>query len=88
MSEMASESMTNATPFVTRCRDGYDKTHPGMRAVYDYSGWGLFLLMFGYTALPRRIDIVCPSCGAVFSSITDRKELAKFRFREPRIDER
>jgi hypothetical protein len=82
------EPTTQATPFVTRCRDGYDITHPALRAVYDY-GWSSSLAMLlGYTALPRRIDIVCPNCGAVFHSITDRKELEKFRYREPRIDER
>jgi hypothetical protein len=59
-----------------------------VQAVYQYSGLGHVWLMFGYTSLPRRIDIVCPVCGAVFNSITDRKELEKFRFREPRPDER
>jgi hypothetical protein len=82
------EPTTQATPFVTRCPDGYVKTDPAVRAVNRY-GWssGLALLL-GYTALPRRIDIVCPICGAVFNSITDRKELEKFRYREPNIDER
>ena len=31
---------------------------------------------------------VCPACGTVFGSITDRTEREKFRYREPRIDER
>ena len=88
MNATTPEPTTPATPFVTRCRDGYDKTHPAVRAVYRYSIWSTFALLMGYTALPRRIDFVCPSCGAVFHSITDRKELAKFRYREPRIDER
>jgi hypothetical protein len=76
------------TPTVTRCRDGLDKTHPAVRAVYDYGIWSTFSLVFGYTALPRRIDLVCPACGTVFGSITDPKELRKFRYREPRPDER
>jgi hypothetical protein len=76
------------TPAVTRCPDGLDKTHPAARAVYDYGFWSTFSLLFGYTALPRRIDLVCPVCGSVLGSITDRKELAKFRYREPRPDER
>ena len=78
----------STTPFVTRCRDGYDKTYPGLQAVYDYGWWSTFSLLMGYTALPRRIDIVCPTCGALFNSITDPEELAKFRYREPRRDER
>ena len=45
-------------------------------------------LLLGYTALPRRIDVACPVCGAVFSSITDRKELKMFRYRDPRPGER
>jgi hypothetical protein len=85
---MFGEVTTRATPFVTRCRDGYDKVNPAVRAVYHYPWWSVFLLLFGYTALPRRIDIACPVCGAVFNSITDRKELEKFRYREPRPDER
>jgi hypothetical protein len=56
--------------------------------VYDHGWFGVFWLMLGYTALPRRIDIVCPSCGAVFRSITDRAELAKYRYREPDRGER
>jgi hypothetical protein len=78
----------SATHLVTHCRDGHDKTFPGLQAVYHYPWWSVFLLLFGYTALPRSIDIVCPVCGALFSSITDRKALEKFRYREPRIDER
>jgi len=80
--------MTADTTFVTRCRDGYDKTHPGMRVQYNYSSWGYLWMLMGYTALPYSIDIVCPKCGAVFNSITDRESLEKFRFREPNIDER
>lgn len=78
----------STTPFVTRCRDGYDKTHPVVRAVYHHGMWSTLSLLIGYTALPSRIDIVCPTCGALFNSITGRKELAKFRYREPRTDER
>ena len=81
-------SATNPEPLVTRCRDGYEKTNPVVRAVYQYGWWSPFFLLMGYTAMPRRIDFVCPSCGAVFGSITDRTELAKFRYNEPRPDER
>ena len=84
---MFGEVMTPATPFVTRCRDGYDKTHPAVRAVNRYSLWGIFGMLFGCTATPRRIDFVCPRCGSVFGSITDRATLRKFRYGEPRIDE-
>ncbi|HJZ54383.1 MAG TPA: hypothetical protein VKE74_05470 [Gemmataceae bacterium] len=76
------------THFVTCCRDGYDKTHPAVHAVYRYDMWSTFSLLIGYTALPRRIDIVCTKCGALFNSITDRRALEKFRYREPRSDER
>jgi hypothetical protein len=88
MSATTSKPTTDATPFTTRCRDGLDKTHPAVRAVYHYGWWSVFTLLFGYTGLPRRIDFVCPACGAVFGSITDPKELAKFRYRDPRPDER
>ena len=88
MNATTATTATTTTPFVTRCRDGYDKTSPVVQAVYQYGWLGPSLLLLGYTALPRRIDIVCPKCGEMFNSITDRKELAKFRYREPRIDER
>ena len=88
MNATTPEPTTHATPSVTRCRDGYDKASPAVRAVYRYGWWSVFGLLIGYTALPRRIDIVCPECGVVFNSIHDPRELAKFRYREPRIDER
>ena len=88
MNATTPEPTTHATTFVTRCRDGYDITDPALRAVYYYGWSSTFATLLGYTALPRRIDIVCPECGAVFHSITGRKELEKFRYREPRIDER
>jgi hypothetical protein len=80
--------MSVATTFVRRCQDGYSKTSPAVQAVYRYGLWSVFGLMFGYTALPRRIDVVCPKCGALFESITKRKLLEKFRYREPRVYER
>jgi hypothetical protein len=80
--------MTATTTSVTRCPDGYDKTHPGMRVEYHYTSWGYLAMFMGYTALPTRIDIVCPKCGTVFTSITGRDALEKFRFREPNPDER
>src|SRR5262249_46225096 len=87
MNATTPEPTTQAATFVTRCRDGYDKANPAVRAVYHHGFWSVFGLLIGYTALPRRIDIVCSQCGAVFNSITDRRELAKFRYREPRVDE-
>jgi hypothetical protein len=79
---------TTTTPSLTRCRDGYDKTNPVVQPVYHYGWWSTFSLLMGYTALPQRIDFVCPRCGTVFGSITDRKALEKFRYRPPHVDER
>lgn len=78
----------NATSFTTRCRCGYDKRHPMVRPVKRYGVTGAMLLMMGYTALPRRIDITCPTCGAVFNAITAREELVRFRYGEPGVGER
>ena len=88
MNETTPEPTTPATPFVTRCRDGYDKNSQAVYPVKRYSLLGAMLLIMGYTARPKRIDIVCPSCGAVFHSITDPAELERFRYGEPRIGER
>ena len=88
MSATTPEPTTNATPFVTRCRDGYDKNHPALRPVKRYGFWGAMAPDDGLHRPAERIDIVCPACGAVFSSITDPAELEKFRYGEPRIGER
>jgi len=74
--------------FATRCRCGHDKRDPAVRPVKKYGLWGAMLLMMGYTARPKRIDVVCGTCGAVFNSITDPAELEKFRYGEPGVDER
>jgi hypothetical protein len=85
---MLGELTASATRFVSRCRDGYDKASPAVWAEYHCPWWSVFFLLFGYTALPSRIDIVCPVCGVVFNSITGHPEREKFRYREPRPDER
>ena len=82
------EPTTPATPSVTRCRDGCDKNSPAVYPVKRYGLLGAMLLVMGYTARPKRIDILCPSCGTVFDSITDPVELEKFRYGEPQIGER
>jgi hypothetical protein len=79
---------TTTPPSVTRCRDGYDKTHPAVRVVYQHGWLSTLWLLMGYTALPRRIDLVCPVCREVLGSIAGRRELSKFRYREPRPGER
>ena len=85
---MSGELTKSAPPFATRCREGYDKNHPALRPVKRYGFWGAMALLMGYTARPKRIDIVCPACGAVFDSITDPAELEKYRYDEPRIGQR
>jgi len=77
-----------AGTFVTRCRCGRDKTDLLVRPVKRYGLWAAMALMMGYTARPMRIDIVCPTCGALFNSITDSAELERFRYGEPGPDER
>ena len=76
------------TPTVVRCRHGRDKSDPAVRAEYRYGFIASFALLSGYTALPKRIDFICPDCGTVVGSITDRPTLKKFRFHEPRPHER
>ena len=74
-------------PIVTRCRCGHDKRDPAVRAVKRYGLWGAMALMMGYTARPKRIDLVCRTCGAVFDSITGQAALERFRYDEPRPGE-
>jgi len=85
---MFGELTKSATPFVAHCRCGRDRTDPLVRPVKRYGLWAAMALLMGFTARPKRIDIVCPTCGAVFNSITDPAELEKFRYDEPRVGER
>jgi hypothetical protein len=50
MNATTPEPAAHARPFVTRCRDGYDKTHPAVRTVYHYGWWSIFGMLLGYTA--------------------------------------
>jgi hypothetical protein len=43
-------------------------------------------LIMGFTSRPVRIDLVCPTCGTVFDSITDPETLERFRYDEPRLN--
>jgi hypothetical protein len=49
---------------------------------------GTMALIMGFTARPRRIDWVCRTCGTVIDSITDRETLERFRYDEPRPDDK
>ena len=77
-----------AEPAVPRCRCGHDKRHPMVRPEKVYSEWGQVAFLFLYTPLPKAIKLVCGVCGDVVDTITDRESLQRFRYREPRIEER
>jgi hypothetical protein len=79
------EPTVNTTP-VVRCRCGHDKEHANVRSVKRYSWWGQMALIMGFTSRPSRIDLVCPTCGFVFDSITDRETLERFRYEEPGVE--
>ena len=72
--------------FVTHCQCGHDKSSPSVKAVRRYSLWGMMGLIMGYTPLPKRIDVICVKCGAVFDSITNKETLERFRYEEPGPD--
>jgi len=70
------------------CRCGYDKNHPGIRLAYLYGVWSQLAFASIFTPLPKRIDLVCPTCGETVHSITDRPTLQRFRYHEPKPGER
>lgn len=70
------------------CRCGYDKRHPRIRPEKHYTFWGQLIFGLVYTPLPIRIDFRCGVCKQVVGSIDDPATLEKFRFREPRPEER
>ncbi len=82
--EAVSRSSSNS--FVTRCQCGHDRSNPSVQPVRRYSLWGMMGLIMGYTALPKRIDVICARCGAVFDSITNKMTLERFRYAEPGPD--
>jgi hypothetical protein len=81
------EPTTNATPPVVHCRCGHDRAHAGVRPVKRYGWWGQMALIMGFTSRPVSIDVVCPTCGTVFESITDRETRERFRYEEPHIED-
>lgn len=70
------------------CRCGFDKTHPRVRPEKEYSFWGQLIFGLMYTPLPTAIKYRCGVCKSVVGEITDPALLEKFRYREPRMDER
>lgn len=70
------------------CRCGFDKTHPRVRPEKEYSFWGQLIFGLMYTPLPTAIRYRCGVCKIVVGEVTDPALLEKFRYREPRPEER
>ena len=85
-SETENNESAGAEP--RQCRCGYGKNHPWIRPAYHYGVWSQLAFASIFTPLPKRIDLVCPTCGEVVYSITDRKLLQRFRYHEPKPGER
>jgi hypothetical protein len=75
-------------PTPRTCACGHDKRHPRVRPVKKYGNWGQLAFMFFFTPKPEAIDFVCGRCGQVVDSMTNPDTLERFRYREPRPDER
>ena len=71
-----------------RCRCGHDKKHPRVRPEKEYSFWGQLIFGLMYTPLPTAIRYRCGICKGVVGEIKDPAVLEKFRYREPRPEER
>ena len=71
-----------------RLGGGHDKNNPRVGAVRHYSAWGELAFSFAFTPLPTSIDYVCSVCGEVVGTVTDRETLQRFRYRDPRPDQR
>jgi hypothetical protein len=67
---------------------GHDKNNPRVGAVRHYGAWGEIAFSFAFTPLPTSIDYVCSVCGEVVGTVMDRETLQRFRYRDPRPDER
>jgi hypothetical protein len=71
-----------------RLNGGHDRNNPRVGVVRHYSAWGELAFSFLFTPLPTSIDYVCGVCGEVIGTVTDRETLQRFRYRDPRPNER
>jgi len=88
MEPIDSDGKQAAHPEPRQCRCGYGKNHPWIRPVYHYGVWSQLAFASIFTPLPKRIDLMCPTCGEIVHSITDRPTLQRFRYHEPKPNER
>ncbi|MCE9501383.1 MAG: hypothetical protein K8R21_12930 [Leptospira sp.] len=60
----------------TECQFGGYKNCPYPEEKRKYSKWSFFLLLFGASATPESITLICKKCGATIPlSDSERKEL-------------
>lgn len=71
-----------------RCRCGYEKTDPHVRPEKEYTFWGQLAFGLMYTPVPKVIRYRCGICKGVVGTIDDPELMQRFRYREPRVDER
>jgi len=71
-----------------RCGCGHDRAHPMVRPEKSYSFWGQIAFGLFYTPLPVAIRFRCGKCRAVVGAIDEPELMQKFRYREPKPEER
>jgi hypothetical protein len=81
MSENIPAAEGATTQSLKTCKCGYTVDNPRVRPTYSYGMLGIFVFMFGITAVPKRVDYQCGNCSEVLDSITDPEELKRFRYR-------
>jgi hypothetical protein len=57
-----------------RCACGTDRTHRFATPEREYSISGTLYLLWGGTAVPRKVRFRCVRCGQVFDETTDPSE--------------
>lgn len=58
-----------------QCKCGNDRKSPLVKAEASYSAAGWLALVFGASAVPKKVVFRCSKCGEAFDETTDPVEL-------------
>ncbi|MCB1142928.1 MAG: hypothetical protein H7A24_15500 [Leptospiraceae bacterium] len=53
-----------------KCPCGHDRRSPEVQEVPEYSLWSMFLISFGISATPTKVEFECTKCWKKFDSLS------------------
>jgi hypothetical protein len=60
-----------------KCACGHDRRSPEVQEIPNYTAWSMFLISFGISASPTKVEYQCLKCKKVFDSLNP-EELKTF----------